>query len=292
MLSIRSNSTRGGRLLSRNRKPSLERLEDRLVLFAANGGAWLYNTITYSFVPDGTLVAQSFPNNITSNLNQSFNAEGISTQVWQQQFEKAASVWEAVANINLVQVGDDGLPFGSSNYQQGNPTEGDIRIGGYSQAPGVLSQTFMPPPINGGSIAGDILFNTSQPWQVNANYDVETVAIHEIGHALGLADSQIQQAVMYAYYGGLRQQLAPDDVQGIDSIYGPRQADAFNSNGNHNATYTTAANISSSFTSLDQITLTNLSLNTASQSEWFKVVIPAGGNGSLSAAMQMPALAR
>jgi hypothetical protein len=46
------------------------------------------------------------------------------------------------------------------------------------------------------------------------------VALHEIGHLLGLAHSQDQNAIMYAYYGEDRNDLRADDIAGIQSLYG------------------------------------------------------------------------
>ena len=274
----------------RSRQFQIEGLESRLVLYSTTGGAWVYNTITYSFVPDGTYIAASNNGNIYSNLNQALNSEGISTAQWQQAMDKAAATWEAVAGINLVRVSDDGAAIGSSQYQQGNPAEGDIRIGGYVQSPGTLAQTFLPPPINGGSEAGDIFFNTGTSWHINSDYDLLSVALHEFGHALGMGHSQITQAVMYAMYTGVKQQLNSDDVAGIDSIYGPRQPDQFNSYGNSNATYQQAFNLSPYFVGQDQIAVPNLSINTGGQMEWFQVTVPSGTSGKLTITEQTSGL--
>ena len=47
------------------------------------------------------------------------------------------------------------------------------------------------------------------------------VAIHEIGHALGLAHSRDRAARMYAYYTDSEQPgLSQDDIEGIQAIYG------------------------------------------------------------------------
>jgi hypothetical protein len=275
---------------SRVSRPVLEGLEDRLLLYSTTGGMWTNTTITYSFVPDGTLIAYSSPTNITSNLNQAMNADGITTQQWELQFQKAAAVWEAVANINLVQIQDDGQPIDSSSYLQGDPTEGDIRIAGYPMGLGTLANTYLPPPLNTTSIAGDIFFNTAQPWAIGSTFDIETVALHEIGHALGMGHSAIENAVMYADYNGIKNSLNSDDIAGIQSIYGVRQPDQFNSNGQSNSWYTTPANITGLLNSADQITLPNLTLNAYNAQEWFTVTVPQNSNGTLTATMQTSGL--
>src|SRR5438445_522202 len=85
------------------------------------------------------------------------------------------------------------------------------------QAP--LAQTFMPPPAHNFSIAGGIEFNTGKNWGGNnglvggllgllglsKSYDMPTVALHEIGHGLGLYHSTVSpSAVMYASYTGVK----------------------------------------------------------------------------------------
>ena len=190
-------------------------------------------------MPDGTNVA-----GFGSNLFSAFNAKW-STATWEAAFQQAAATWEQVANINLVQVSDNGTPIGGGGYQQGDPAMGDIRISGLTSAAlgtGLLAYTLLPPPINGGSGPGDIIVNTSQPWQINSDYDLLTVAIHEFGHALGMDHSSISTADMYATYNGIKQSLTADDTAGIDSIYGPRQPDVFMANFN-NSTFANAFNL-------------------------------------------------
>jgi len=108
----------------------------------------------------------------------------------------------------------------------------DIRIGWYrgdhgdgnafDGTSGILAHAFYPPP-NGGEIAGDIHFDESEPWTTvtpPSGIDLLTVALHEAGHALGLEHSKDPNAVMYAYYSGIRRELAPDDIRRIQSLYG------------------------------------------------------------------------
>ena len=129
-------------------------------------------------MPDGTNLG-----GVTSNLVSTLDSR-LGAGVWEQAITDAFAQWENVGNVNVVQVSDDGSPFDSGNYQQGSPTHGDIRIGGFAQDASVLAFSMLPPSNNGGSDAGDIFFNTSQAWNINSTYDLETVALHEVGHSV------------------------------------------------------------------------------------------------------------
>ena len=260
---------------SRARRPRLEGLEDRLLLYATSGDAWTYGSrITYSFVPDGTSIGGT-PSSLFSTLNADYP-----TATWELAFQKAAAVWEAVAGINLAQVSDDGEAIGASGDQQDDPNVGDIRIGMMPEAAGELAFTFMPPPANGGTDAGDIFFNSTLNWGAGG-FDLETVALHEIGHALGMAHSAVTTAVMYANYNGIKQSLTADDISGIDSIYG-----AVPANTSTNDTSATATDVTSQINGSDQVVLGGLSLVTQTEVSWFKVTVPANTNGTLTVTMQ------
>ena len=50
-------------------------------------------------------------------------------------------------------------------------------------------------------------------------YDMEAVALHELGHCIGLGHSSSSGAVMYQYYAGYRD-LSSDDIAGAEALYG------------------------------------------------------------------------
>ena len=107
------------------------------------------------------------------------------------------------------------------------------------------------------------------------------MAIHEFGHALGLGESQITTACMYAYYNGMKQSLTSDDIAGIQSVWGTPQFDQFNSNGQSDASFLAPANINSYIASNGQIAIPNLRIATAGQVEWFSVTVPSSTTGTM-----------
>jgi hypothetical protein len=68
-------------------------------------------------------------------------------------------------------------------------------------------------------------FDDAELWALAAGarqFDTETVALHEIGHLLGLDHSTVPRSVMFPTYGGARRALSQDDIAGIRSLYGRR----------------------------------------------------------------------
>jgi hypothetical protein len=265
----------------RAKRPHLEGLEKRLLLYSSLSDNWAFTSrITYSLMPDGTSVG-----GIPSALFQTLNAHNP-TVSWEQQIEQAAALWENVANINVSLVSDGGEPVGTSGDQQDDPRFGDIRIGAVPLSSGTLAETFLPPPANGGTDAGDIILNSNINWQINSNYDLMTVVAHEFGHALGLGESSVSSSVMYGTYNGIKQALASDDIAGIQSIYGTHQFDQFNAGSQRDNTYMTATNINSWISNNSQIAIPSLDITTAGDSEWFYLSVPASTTGTMSVTVQ------
>jgi len=263
-------------------RPLPEVLEDRLLLYSALGDKWTYDSrITYSFMPDGTTIG-----GVPSVMFQKLNAN-YPTATWEGQIEAAATLWEGATNANLARVSDGGEAVGTSGNQQDDPRFGDIRIGAIPLASGVLAMTFLPPPANGGTDAGDILLNSNINWQIGSSYDLETVVAHEFGHALGLGDeSTDSSAVMYGTYNGIKTALNSDDIAGIQSIYGTRQFDQFNNGSTRDLTPYTATNINSHIGSNAQIAISSLDITTGGDSEWFYVNVPSTTSGTMTVTVQ------
>ncbi len=281
---------RAGRPRSRHARPCQEDLESRVVLYTASGNLWLSpQLITVSFVPDGTNL-----NGKSSNLFSTFNSKFGSASTWENVILEAAQLWAQQTNINFSVVSDNGAAEGSGSYQQGDPNFGDIRIGGYDFGnSSTLAETYMPPPINNYSAAGDIMINTDPgvSFKINGTYDLETVMAHELGHALGLLHSSVSNAVMYAVYNGIKQSLTSDDIAGIQSIYGgartPDQYEGSLGDGSFSTTY----NINSLINSTGLTALvTGADITTTSDQDYYVLTVPSGTNGTMKVTMQSQGL--
>jgi hypothetical protein len=262
----------------RSRRPEAEALEDRMLLYAPIG-QWTYSSrITYSFMPDGTSIGGT-----PSVLFQTMNSIAP-TATWQNQIEQAATPWESNANVNLALVSDSGATDGTNGDQQDDPRFGDIRIGAMPLPSGTLAETFLPPASNGGTIAGDIVFNSTIPWQIGAGFDLESVALHEFGHALGLGDQSTDStSAMYYAYNGLKTTLSSDDTAGIQSLYGAVKPDQF---GGKNYSVLFAPNITSYIDGNGQINLSGLENTSGGTSEWYAVTVPATTSGQMVVTVQ------
>jgi len=73
----------------------------------------------------------------------------------------------------------------------------------------------------------DIFFNDAWTWSLNGDdpatgdyeIDIETVLLHELGHAIGLGHDDDVPSVMGTYYTGIQRDLYGDDEAGVLSLY-------------------------------------------------------------------------
>ncbi|KAK7904239.1 hypothetical protein WMY93_016846 [Mugilogobius chulae] len=95
---------------------------------------------------------------------------------------------------------------------------------------GTLAHAFSP----GEGHGGDTHFDQDETWTLTfSGTNLFLVAAHEFGHALGLAHSQVQSALMFPTYQYVNTEgyvLPEDDKQGIQALYGTSTQPTVNPN--------------------------------------------------------------
>ncbi|HBY59303.1 MAG TPA: hypothetical protein DEH78_05745, partial [Solibacterales bacterium] len=143
----------------------------------------------------------------------------LSAEQSKSEIRRAFDAWSSVAAIDFQEATGTGLQrsiailFGEGDHGDGYPFDGPGRG---------LAHTFFPAPPNPEPIAGDMHLDGAEPWRAGADVDLFSVALHELGHALGLGHSDRPGAVMYPYY---RQAagLTAEDIAAIRTLYAARE---------------------------------------------------------------------
>jgi predicted Zn-dependent protease len=141
---------------------------------------------------------------------------------WNSAVSPALDMWNQVmGNLQLGRVKDSTAPIVSGDRV--NSMSFGAKFFGQSFGSNTLAVTYYS--FSGSTmIEADIVFNTAQSWDsyrgpLRSAVDVQRVALHELGHLLGLAHSNLSTAIMNAYVNN-SDQLTADDIAGIQALYG------------------------------------------------------------------------
>jgi hypothetical protein len=133
--------------------------------------------------------------------------------------EEALHVWTTAVNVNFVEVLNTD-PASQLRFRH-------VYINGHDPAPPADPIAKAQATCLGYGAACEVQYDNSDPWQENGTQsrpDILGATIHEVGHILGLLHTNVQGANMYWIFHRFPQlgagQLFPDDIAGIQAIYG------------------------------------------------------------------------
>ncbi|MCC6545739.1 hypothetical protein IT570_01125 [Candidatus Sumerlaeota bacterium] len=178
-------------------------------------------TLTYSFVPDGTLATANGQTGVSSLFAATNGQFPGGSAAFKALVREALDEWGNRSGITYVETTDDGAPLPSSSGVAG--VRGDVRISMYGF---------------GGSNNGFLAFNTF-PNQgdlvMNANYmqiwyavptnnfrRLRNTVAHEHGHGLGFThvipqnNTKLMESTITDFYDGLTE----DELRGLPRLYG------------------------------------------------------------------------
>jgi len=176
------------------------------VLGYKTSASWDKNPVTYRF--------ENCPNNL--DCAQAHQA-----------MREAMETWDALSGITLDETTSPNADINVSFAYELTVLNDFL----YPDGPGGLLGVTSLPVDTSAPDAGDVEFDGTEFWTLDGsiNDDVlvhlPTVALHEFGHSLGLGHSSDENALMWFDYTGPRT-ITPDDIAGIQAIYGPPEGEA------------------------------------------------------------------
>ena len=168
------------------------------------------------------------------------SASGVPASDFRAAVERALDTWQAVPTASIA--------FEFGGFTSASPFQDDtLSVFGFledADLDRVLGATsFIVDELTGEIVESDVFFNTTFPWSTAASgdpgrFDLESVALHETGHFLGLGHSALGEtellgdgrrrvlasgSVMFPIAFGrgniADRELQPDDVAGVSDLY-------------------------------------------------------------------------
>ncbi|XP_065066313.1 interstitial collagenase-like [Rhopilema esculentum] len=163
-----------------------------------------------------------WPKRVLTWRIHNYGNDGIPKPVIRKTFKKSLVKWANVTNLSFKEIssGKPDILFKFALGKHGDPSP-------FSRPwDGVIAHAYYPKHSTPG-LAGDVHFNDDKKFTVNSykGKDLLWVALHEVGHSLGMEHSNAKGSIMFPYYQsytGKESELTEDDIGGIQSLYGTK----------------------------------------------------------------------
>ncbi|MFK8113551.1 MAG: matrixin family metalloprotease [Rubripirellula sp.] len=146
---------------------------------------------------------------------------GIGQAAFESAIETALDAWSDVVDVQFTQTSQPNLRDSI-----------DFEFGSIDGAGGTLAQAYFPDDVNPARLAGDVEFDIAENWEIgngqgNRAFDLVQVAVHEIGHSLGIDHLHDHDAVLAPTVSASQsfRSLSPADIDAALEIYAPAAVD-------------------------------------------------------------------
>ena len=179
---------------------------------------------------------------------------------WNSAFEAAMNSWSSSTGFKFAVVRSSSDPCNTSDRRNGVRFHTSVCGSAFGSTTLAVTRSWRT---GSTTVEADIVFNSNRSWDLyggarQAAIDFQRVAVHELGHALGLNHEHDVPAIMASSVGNLRTPQ-PDDVAGVRALYG---------------TSDDYGNSISTAHSIEPYTMTNGRISSGADVDYFKVVVP------------------
>lgn len=183
-----------------------EPIAKRKKRFALHGSSWRDTRVTWAL--------------------ENSNNDGISDFDVRRTMKRSFDKWEAITNLQFIELVNKPIASARIRVRFEIGQHGDQYA--FDGRGGTLAHAFYPHSNEG--LSGDCHFDDDEIYTIDMNADQSKrkllwVAVHELGHSIGLEHSKLKGAVMYPWYQhfeGDDFDLTADDILGAQSIYGSK----------------------------------------------------------------------
>lgn len=158
------------------------------------------------------------------------NISGTGTRSVVQVINAAFTTWANAPNAAVIAIADPPLQQGQLSNNDGKNTICFKCSGDFSKDSSTLAITSTSTDANAQIVDADIAFNPSKNFTTDATapgqtgQDLETVAVHEIGHFFGMSHSGVVRASMFPFAPAIERTLGYDDVMIAAQLYPASQS--------------------------------------------------------------------